>query len=158
MKKIALILFCSVFLAMCTAKKATTATSAAAKPKVTTSDNFKAAPEAEKTATLKELKAAEAGYSVVVLTKNFKGENIILSSGSKQFYTGYPITNLGNGLAEKFRVDNSADIRIYDTHTKKEAILKNSDIKKHKFVYISKNPSAKNPFVITYSNKLMAFK
>lgn len=156
MKKIALILFCSVFLAMCTTKKTATA-SAPAKPKVTKTDDFKAAPDAQKTATLNELKAAEAAYAVVVLTKNFKGENIIVSSGAKQFYTGYPITNLGNGLAEKFRVENGADIKVYDTHTKKEAILKSSDIKKNKFIYISKNPSAKNPFVITYSNKLMAF-
>jgi hypothetical protein len=157
MKKTAILLFISLFLAMCTTTKKTTAT-ATAKPKVTTTNDFKAAPDTEKTATLKELKAADAGYSVVVLTKNFKGENITVTSGAKKFYFGYPITNLGSGLAEKFRVENGADIKVYDSHTKKEAVLKSSDIKKNKFIYISKNPSAKNPFLITYSNKLMAFK
>jgi hypothetical protein len=157
MKKTALLILCSLFMAMCTTKKATT-TTAVAKPKVTKSDDFKAVTDAQKTATLKELKATEAGYAVVVLTKNFKGENIVVTSGAKKFYSDYPITNRGNGFAGQFRVENTADIKIYDSHTKKEAVLKSSDIKKNKFVYISKNPSAKNPFVITYSNKLMAFK
>ncbi|SFQ70964.1 hypothetical protein [Flavobacterium akiainvivens] len=158
MKKTALLLFCSVFMAMCTTTKKTTNTTAAAKPKVTKSADFKAAPDTEKTAMLKELKAADAAYSVVVLTKNFKGENIKVSNGNKDFYFGYPITNLGNGLAEKFRIENGADIKIYDSRTKKETVLKSSDIKKNKFIYIAKDLTAKNPFVITYSDKLMAFK
>jgi hypothetical protein len=158
MKKTALILLCSIFLVMCTTKKTVTATTASGKAKVVKTDDFKGATEADTTAELRQLKATEAGYSVMILAKNFKGENIVVSSGAKQFYKGYPISNLGKGLAEKFRVENSADITVYDTHTKKEAVLKASDIKKHKFVYISKNPAAKNPFVIIYSNKLKDYK
>lgn len=159
MKKTAFLLLCSLFFVMCTTKKTATATTATAsgKPSITVRDNFKTVTDAQKTATLKELKATEAGYSVMLLTKNFKGENITVTSGDKKFYFGYPITNLGNGLAEKFRIENSADIKVYDSRTKKEAVLKSSDVKKYKFVYISKDPSATNPFVITYSNKLAAY-
>jgi hypothetical protein len=166
MKKIALLLFCSLFLMMCTTKRSTTTSrstdsttsGAAGEPEILVRDNFRAATDAQKAALLTELKATGEGYSVMMLTKNFKGESITVSSGSKKFYTGYPLTNLGNGLAERFRVENGADITVYDSRTKKEAVLKADDVKKYKFIYISKNPSAANPFVVTYSNRLAVYK
>lgn len=166
MKKILFIVAISMGFAACKSTQtatATGATSAAAEtsadtPTVAYRDNFKTVTDAEKAATLKELKATGQNQSVLIMTKNFKGETIVVSSGEKKIYSGYPITNLSNGLAEKVAIDNTADITIYDSRTKKEAVLKSSDTKKYKFVYVSKKPGAKNPFIITYSNKLAAFK
>jgi len=157
MKKILFILALSMALVMCKTSKTAAAKTTKAKPEVAYNDNFKAAPEAEKTATLKALKATGETQGVLILTKNFKGENITISSAAKKFYTGYPISNMGNGLAEKIAIDNTADITIYDNHTKKEAVIKASDSKKYKFVYVEKKPGGKNPFAITYSNKLAKF-
>jgi predicted SPOUT superfamily RNA methylase MTH1 len=161
MKKILFIALLSALFVMCKTTKTTTAaatSTTAGQPEVAYRDNFKTVTDAEKAATLKELKATGENHSVLILTKNFKGENITVSNGSKKFYTGYPISNLGTGLAEKVAIDNTADITVYDSRSKKEAVLKSSDTKKYKFVYVSKKPGAKNPFVVTYSNKLAAFK
>jgi len=161
MKKIFIVVALGLSLAACKSTKATnaaaTTTASADAPAVAYRDNFKIVTDAEKSATLKELKATGPNQSVLIMTKNFKGESITVSNGAKKFYTGYPLTNLGTGLAEKVAIDNTSDITIYDSHTKKEAVLKSSDTQKYKFVYVSKKPGSKNPFVITYSNKLAAF-
>lgn len=151
MKKIFLIAFTSLLLIMCGPSKSAKSVS---EPKVHYVDNFKPASDKEKAAFLKRLNAADENYSVLILTKNFKGEQIIVSNEQKTLYKEYPISNIKTRLADELRIDNTVDTKVYDAHTKKEAVISAKEAKKHKFIYLMKQPGTGNPFVITYSNTL----
>lgn len=124
------------------------------KAEISHKDDFKAASDVEKQALLKKLNAAGEGYSVVILTKNFKGEGVIVKNAQKTFYNGYPISNMKSGIAETIRIDNASDVKLVDSYTKKEATLTAQETQKHKFIYVMQNPGKTNPFSVTYSNKL----
>ena len=151
MKKIIAILFTAFLLTMCGTSKSAKADS---KPQVQYVDNFKPASDKEKTAFLKKLNATEANYSVLILTKNFKGEQITVTNGEKVVYKEYPISNVKTRLAGELRIDNSLDTKVYDALTKKEATIPSKQAKNYKYVYLMKKPGADNPFLITYSNTL----
>lgn len=158
MKKALFIIALSFLLVMCKSTK-TTSTSATAEPTKENfiySDGFKAATPAQTTALLKELGATAENYSVLVLTKNFNGAEIVVTNGGKQLYKGYALTNRGNGIAEKIRIDNTLDTKIYDSYSKKEITIESSDAKKYKFAHVAKDNSKKVPFVVVYSNKVKA--
>jgi hypothetical protein len=168
MKKTLFILLASTLFVMCkTAKTGSTASNGKAETEKSAeptsenfiySDKFKAATAAETATLLKELKAGEDNYSVLVLTRNYKGEQITVTSGGKQVYKDYPISNNALGIAEKIRIDNTGDTQIYDDHTKKSITIKSKDAKKYKFIHVAKEPSMKVPFVIVYSNKVKKLK
>jgi hypothetical protein len=156
MKKILLIITAAFLLTMCSSSKTgkSNTTTAAAKPEVQYKDDFRAAGDKERNALLKELKATAAGYSVLIFTKNYKGEKITVSNATSRLYSGYLISNLKTGIAGNTRIDNSVDTRVFDNLTKKEAVIDAKEAQKHKYIYLMKEPGAPNPFVITYSNTL----
>ena len=151
MKKFILIVVTALLFTMCSTSKTAKAN---AKPEVQYKDDFRSASDKEKSALLKKLNATGSGYSVLILTKNFKGEQTIVSNEKKTLYKEYPISNLKTGIADQVRIDNSVDTKIYDNLTKKEAVVSIKEAQKHKFIYVMKDPGAANPFVITYSNTL----
>ena len=155
MKKITFIILLSVLFTMCKSSKTST-TSAAEKPalEVRYRDDFRAADAKEKAAVLKELKATTANYSVLIFTQNFKGEKIVASNANKKLYSDYVISNLKTGIADKTRIDNTVDTKIYDNLTKKEFVLLAKDAAKHKFIYLMKNTGGESAFIVTYSNTL----
>lgn len=151
MKKTILLLITILSVISCdTSKKAT----ANAKPQVQYKDDFKSASEKERLALLKKLNATEANYSVLILTQNYKGEQVIISNEKKTLYKEYPISNKKTGIADQIRIDNTIDTKVYDNLTKKEAVISSKEAKKHKYIYLMKQPGADNPFLITYSNTL----
>ena len=159
MKKAFYILALSLLFVTCkSTKKVTTSTKedTPTKENFIYSDGFKAATAAQTAALLKDLSATAKNYSVIVLTKNFNGEEVTITNGTKQAYKGYALSNRATGIAEKIRIDNTADTKIYDTYTKKEITISASDAKKYKFVHVAKDTSKKIPFVIVYSNKVKA--
>lgn len=155
MKKITLILLLSTLCTMC---KSTKTSSAPANEKMALEvryrDDFRAANDKERTAVLKELKATAANYSVLVFTQNFKGEKIVASNANKKIYSDYVISNLKTGIADKTRIDNTTDTKIYDNLSKKEIVLLAKDAAKHKFIYLMKNTGGESTFIVTYSNTL----
>jgi hypothetical protein len=155
MKKITLILLCAALFTMCKSTKTGTSSSAE-KPatEVRYRDDFRAASAKEKDAVLKGLKAGAANYSVLIFTQNFKGEKIVASNANKKLYSNYVISNLKTGIADKARIDNTLDTKIYDNLTKKEFILLAKDAAKYKFIYLMKNTGGESTFVVTYSNTL----
>ncbi|OYQ32213.1 hypothetical protein CHU92_14085 [Flavobacterium cyanobacteriorum] len=164
MKKIFLILLAAVFFAMCKSKKTAapgeveTITETAAAD-VQYRDDFRAASAAEKAALLKELRAVDAGYSVIIFTKGYKGEKLVVSTAGKTIYSGNFISNLKTGIAGRVRIQNTADTRVFDDFTKNEAVISAEEAAKHKFIYLMKDTSRKgNPFMITYSNTLRPLK
>ena len=158
MKKTLVLIAISFLFIMCGSTKS----GSAAKPKAVTKsraevqykDDFRAASDKERTALLKELNAEGEGYSVLIFTKNYKGEKVIVSNAQKQLHNGYVMSNLKTGIAGTVRIDNKLDTKVYDNLTKKETVIEAKEAQKHKYIYLMKAPGADNPFVITYSNTL----
>jgi len=153
MKKILFILPLLLLFTMCKSSKTTTSP-VKETVEVRYRDDFRAATATEKAKVLKGLKATGANYSVLVFTQNFKGEKIVVSNGTKKLYSDYVISNLKTGIADKTRIDNTVDTKIYDNLTKKEFVLLAKDAAKYKFIYLMKNPGGETTFIVTYSNTL----
>lgn len=157
MKKLLLLILTATLFTMCkstgssTAAKADTLKDVA---EVRYRDDFKEASVKERSALLQKLKATGKNYSVLVLTQNYKGEKVTVTTGAKKAYSGYAISNLKTGIAETIRLDNTADTKVYDNLTKKEVLIEATAAQKHKFIYLMKNPGGTTPFILTYSNKL----
>jgi len=153
MKKILFILPLLLLLTMCKSAK-TAAPSIKEVVELRYRDDFRAASAVEKAAVLKSLKATTAKYSVLVFTQNFKGEKIVVSNPAKKLYSDYVISSLKTGIADKTRIDNTVDTKIYDNLTKKDFTLLAKDAAKYKFIYLMKNPGGETTFIVTYSNTL----
>ncbi|AWH84783.1 hypothetical protein HYN59_06435 [Flavobacterium album] len=158
MKKITLIVFIALLFTMCKSHKTATSGTSEAKvekpAEVQYRDDFRAATDKERTKVLKGLKATAAKYSVVILTQNYKGEKITLGNAKGQFYSGYAISNLKTGIADKTRIDNTVDTTLYDKSDNHEVVIEAKEAQKYKFIYVMKNPGSKTPFTVTYSNTL----
>lgn len=141
-------------MSMCKTTKNSSNTSANAKPEVQYRDGFKSASDKEKNALLKRLNATDANSSIVILTKNYKGEKIIISNEKKTLETITAISNPRSGFAAVAKIDNTLDTKIFDNYTKKEIILPAKETQKHKYIYVMKKPGGPVPFLITYSNTL----
>ncbi|HYD91890.1 MAG TPA: hypothetical protein VEA37_10440, partial [Flavobacterium sp.] len=155
----AIVLVLSFLFIMCSGTKTNSSPRSKAfaersRPEVQYKDDFRAASDKERTALLKDLNAAGAGYSVLIFTRNYKGEKVIVSNAQKQLHNGYVMSNLKTGIAGTVRIDNKLDTKVYDNFSKQEAIIEAKEAQKHKYIYLMKNPGAGNPFVITYSNTL----
>lgn len=161
MKKVLLLLLVCSALVMCKSKKTVSgeAGKEISSPDIQHRDDFRAASDKERTALIKKLRAADAAYSILVLTKGFKGEKMIVSTSGKTVYSGNFISNLKSGVAGTVRIQNSADTKIYDDFTKTEVILEASETQKHKYIYLMKDNTRKgSPYMITYSNTLRPLK
>lgn len=162
MKRILPILLACTMLVMCKSKKTTAeakAEIADGKPEVQYRDDFREATDKERAALLKKLRATDAAYSVLILTKGFKGEKVVVSTSGKTIYSGTFISNLKSGIAGPVRIQSGADTKVYDSFSKNEVIIPAEDAKKHKYIYLMKdNANKSNPFTITYSNTLRPLK
>ncbi len=157
MKKILFIIGLAMLLVMCKSSKTAAASADADEArtvKVQYKDDFRAASDREKARVLKELKASGDKYSVLVFTQNFKGEKVTVSNVKGQLYSGYAISNLKTGIADKARIDNTVDTTVYDKSDNHEVVIEAKEAQKHKFIYVMKNPGSKTPFTVTYSNTL----
>lgn len=155
MKKIILTVIAAFLFTMCGTTNTTKGTTVKKnRPEVQYKDDFRAASSKEKSELLKQLNATGSNYSVIIFTKNYKGEKVTATNSKKSLYSAYPISDLRTGIADKTRIDNTLDTKVYDNRSKQEAIIPAAEAKKYKFIYIMKNLEANNPFVITYSNTL----
>ncbi|WP_294821835.1 hypothetical protein [uncultured Flavobacterium sp.] len=155
MKKLCFIIAVALLFVMCKgAKTATTSANESPEAKVQYKDDFRAASAREKAAVLKGLKASAAKHSILIFTQNFKGEKITVANANGQLYSGYAISNLKTGIADKARIDNTLDTTVYDKSDNHEVIIEAKEAQKHKFIYVMKNPGSKTPFTVTYSNTL----
>lgn len=152
MKKLLILLPLALLFVMCKSK-----TTAKATPKdyIIYNDNFKGASDAQKSKFLKGIDATGENYSVLMLTKNFIGAEITVTTGGKQVYKGYPISDKKGGVTETIRISNTADTEVYDSYTKQKMVLEQKDNKKYKFIYMARSGAKQVPFKVMYSNKLM---
>ena len=158
MKNAIILLLIGLFVMGCSSKKKV-AEERKEEPTVQYRDDFRSVSDAAKKKFLTEMKATGETTSVLILTKGFKGEKVIVSNEKKQVYSGTPISNLSTGIAGYVTIDNTVDTKIRDELSKNEVVLDVKNTKEHKFVYVMKDPSRQgNPYVITYSNKLRPLK
>lgn len=162
MKKVILIL-CILTLVACKSKKAasnkTSDKAADKKEYVQYRDDFRSVTKEEREAFLKDIKATDKNYSVLIFTRGYKGEGIQVSNEKKILFSGNVISNQKTGIADELRIDNTTDTKVFDSFTKKSVIIESEEAKKHKFIYLMKDNSNKTmPFSITYSNTLRPLK
>ncbi|ESU21679.1 hypothetical protein FCR2A7T_01340 [Flavobacterium cauense R2A-7] len=118
-------------------------------------DDFRSVSETGKRKFLTEMKANGETASVLILTKGFKGEDVVVTNEKKTLYKGNPISHLETGIAGYLTIDNTLATRISDKLSEKEAVIDPENARKYKFVYVMKDYAQQgNPYLITYSNKL----
>lgn len=118
-------------------------------------DDFRSVSENSKENYLRGMKATEDHYSVIILTKGYKGENIIVKNETKTFFSGMAMSDLKSGIAKSIRVDNGQDLFLYDSFTEGEITIESDHAKMFKFIYVMKNNADKDtPFRVTFSNTL----
>lgn len=118
-------------------------------------DDFRSVSEKTKENYLRGMKATDPQYSVLILTKGYKGENIRIKGDEKNYFNGMTMSDLKTGIAKSVRVDNSQDLTLYDNYTGKSLTIESNHLKMFKFIYVMKNNADKEvPFRITFSNTL----
>lgn len=157
MKNAVILLLMVVFAVGCSSKK--NVVEEKKEPAVQYRDDFRSVSQSTKKKFLSEMKATGETASVMILTKGFKGEKVTVVNEKKSIYSGVPISNLSTGIAGYITIDNTVDTKITDESSKKEAVIDVKNAKKHKFIYVMKDPSQQgNPYIITYSNTLRPLK
>lgn len=117
-------------------------------------DNSKDIKLAPQEILLKDLKATETKYSVLIFTTGFESENLIVNNYDSLIYKGLMKTNKIQPLAKLFRIENTCSTKIEDLDNHISFEIKKSLINKYKFVYVRKDYNKSKRYVITYSNKL----
>ncbi|WP_121965404.1 hypothetical protein [Myroides sp. N17-2] len=118
-------------------------------------DDFRSVTDKTKDNYLKNIKATGENYSVVILTKGFKGENISVKGDNKSYYYGMTMSDLKTGIAKSIRVENSQNIVLKDSYTGGSLTIESDHAKMFKFIYVMKNNGNKTtPFKVTFSNTL----
>lgn len=122
-------------------------------------DDFRSVSDKTKENYLQGMRASEDKYSIIILTKGFKGENITVKNESKSFFRGMTMSDLQSGIAKSIRVDNMEDVTIVDSFTGGEITIEADHAKMFKFIYVMKNNANKEiPFKVTFSNTLRPVK
>ena len=153
MKNATIILIVIFLMVGCSSKK--TPAAEKVEPVIQFREDFRSVSDAGKKKFLTEMKANGASASVLILTKGFKGEDVVVTNVKKILYKGNPISHLETGIAGYLTIDNTLATRISDKLSGKEAVIDLENAGKYKFVYVMKDHGQQgNPYVITYSNKL----
>ncbi|MDM1395664.1 hypothetical protein [Myroides odoratimimus] len=118
-------------------------------------DDFRSVTDKTRDNYLRGMNASADNYSVVILTKGFKGENISIKGSSKTYYYAMTMSDLRSGIAKSIRVDNTQNIVLKDSYTGGSLTIESDHAKMFKFIYVMKNNANKEtPFKVTFSNTL----
>jgi|GEM_PF-5143987 len=102
---------------------------------------------------LNKLDAKEIDKSIVYFTNGFEGDTIEMVNGQDLIFK-LPIETIPQlGLAHAKAISNEKEVKINIQTAKPILILLNGkELKEHKFIYISKEYSKRNRYLIEYSN------
>ncbi|PIF33089.1 hypothetical protein CLU81_3663 [Flavobacterium sp. 9] len=117
-------------------------------------DNSKDINLAPQEILLKDLKATEAKYSVLIFSTGFESENLIVNNCDSLIYKGLMETNKIQPFAKLLRIENTCSTKVEDLDIHISFEIKKSLINKYKFVYVRKDYNKNKRYTITYSNKL----
>lgn len=93
---------------------------------------------------LKDSKAEEEQYSLLLFTQFFNGEEFIVKNDDKILLKESLQTIKNFGLAKVIRINNNYDVKIKDIDMNIKVLVKSNLAKKHKFIYIEKNKYLKD--------------
>ncbi len=107
---------------------------------------------------LKKLNADANDKSVVVFTSGFDNDTIKIISGSKNVFERSVKTDDRIGFSTLSAINNEekTEVQIFSDSPVK-IFLKQNDLKKYKFVYISRSVFKKDKYELEYSNKWKKF-
>lgn len=107
---------------------------------------------------LKKAQAENKDKTIICFTNGFKNDTIELTNG-KEILFKLPIQTIDQlGLAMIKTVNNNEKVNITFYSSKPIKFnLNDNDLKKYKFVYVSKKNCKSNKFIIEYSNKKRNF-
>lgn len=125
------------------------------KTPITERDNLKNINLAPQEVLLKDFKAIENKYSIIIFTTGFEGEKLIVKNCDSILYSGLMETNKIQPFAKLFRIKNTCITKVEDLNINISFKLKVSLMKKYKFVYVRKDYDKNKRYVITYRNRLI---
>jgi hypothetical protein len=108
---------------------------------------------------IKKLNAESLDKSIVFFTNCFAKDSVEIRNGNTMLYKNSLETIAQIGLAKLQVVSNLENVEIsIPGRTKKRLILKAKDLKKYKYVYISKDDyKSKKDYLVEFTNKAKAF-
>ena len=106
---------------------------------------------------LKQFKAENSIFSLIVFTSAFKDDIVKVENDDKTIFNDTIKSDPSLGLAKVIRVDNTTDIKITDVSLDYSFKLKKKNNRKYKYIYIKRKRYEGNKYVITYSNTMRAF-
>lgn len=108
---------------------------------------------------LQKLNADTNDKSVIVFTSGFDNDTIKIISGSKNIFEKSLKTDDRIGFSTLSTINNEEKIEVQIfTGNLIQIFLKQKDLKKYKFVYISRSVLKKNKYKLEYSNKWKKFR
>jgi hypothetical protein len=102
---------------------------------------------------LKDFKATETKYSVLIFTTGLEGEKLIVKNGNELIYNDSLRTNKIQPIAKLLRIKNTCNTKVDDLDAHISFEIKTSIMSKYKFVYVRKDYNRNRRYVITYSNR-----
>lgn len=102
---------------------------------------------------LKDFKATDNNFSILMFTTGFEGEKLKISNCDNVIFNSAMKTNERQPVAEILRIENTCMTKVRDVghHIKFE--LKSDLLRQYKFVYVSKDYNRNKRYIIVYSNK-----
>jgi len=103
---------------------------------------------------LNKLDAKQSSKSVLFFTTGFKGDSIELKNENNVIFN-LPIETLSQlGLAHVETISNEDQLQInIQSPNPIKIFLNESDLKKYKFIYISKSETKRHRYLVEYSNR-----
>ena len=103
---------------------------------------------------LNKLDAKQSSKSVLFFTTGFIGDSIELKNENNVIFklSIETISQLGLAHVETISNENQLEITIQSSNPIK-IFLNESDLKKYKFIYISKSETKKHQYLVEYSNR-----
>lgn len=106
---------------------------------------------------LEKLNAKESNKTILVFTSWFENDSLELVNGNESVFNK-KLNTMSSGLAIVKVLDNNKKIKItFSSKDSNTIILKESMLKKYKFIYISKDSTNKKEYLIKYSNVYIGF-
>lgn len=102
--------------------------------------------------------AKENNKSILFFTSGFEGVNIKIVNGKNEILEEDIETVHQIGFATLKTINNDFPVDVFISSNQEKLItLKKEDLKKNKFIYISKNIEKKNNYKVEYSNSVKSF-
>ena len=103
-------------------------------------------------------KAHDSIYSILIFTSVYENNTYIVKNGNNTVFDDKLNSDPVSGLAHAVRIDNRYNVSITEKYRDFTFTLKSRNLKKYKYIYISRDKWSKHPsFKVIFSNTLVGF-